>query len=231
MDKYIHVPIKDLLSNPFRRIEHYPIRREKVEALKESIEKTGFWDNLLVRSAKNGKFERAFGEHRATALKEYFDEHPKEDRKVGVIVRDLSDADMIQIMARENMEEWGATSGIVEIETVHAVVLAYADGRIQLSQPERKAPRLRYAPSFAIVGDDVVVQNDNSKPYTAISVARFLGWSASDAARAADKVHTALTALQFLDEGLLGENDLVGLSYVANQGSGRRGPQEIPRQD
>ena len=46
--------LKDVRANPFRNIEHYPIHPEKIEALRASINSTGFWDIL---PATNG-FER-----------------------------------------------------------------------------------------------------------------------------------------------------------------------------
>lgn len=203
MDKYIHVPIKDLLSNPFRRVEHYPIRREKVEALKESIERTGFWDNLLVRPAKNGKYERAFGEHRSAAINELF----SPNRKVGVIVREISDEDMIRIMARENMEEWGKTSGIVEMETVHSVVQAYADGKITLvvPPPSSNATVVRSAPLFA--PEKTVPFFQIKKPYTISSIVNFLGWQEN-------KIEDMLTGLQFIADGILNTEVFVGLSVT-----------------
>jgi hypothetical protein len=51
---------------------------------------------------------------------------------------------MLQIMGRENMEEWG-TSAWVEQETIRAVVLAYAEGKINLppvSKTGNNTPRL-----------------------------------------------------------------------------------------
>jgi ParB/Sulfiredoxin domain len=211
MDKYIHVPIIDLLSNPFRRVEHYPIRREKVEALIESIGRTGFWDNLLVRPSptKKGKFERAFGEHRAAALNEYFnDPH----HKVGVIVRQISDEDMILIMARENLEEWGKTSGIVEIETVHSVVLAFADGKIKLTPPEVSGHynakiKGRIAPHFETVEISANGGQTNAfvHLYSAKGVAAFLNWPIA-------KVKDSLTALQFIEQGDLKLDVFEGLN-------------------
>src|SRR5438309_6864315 len=93
--------IKDIKANPFRHIARYPSRREKIIALRESLRKTGFWDNVVAR-ARDGKAELAYGHHRLVALKdEYGPNH-----KVNLIIRDLDDEHMIQIMARENMEEW-----------------------------------------------------------------------------------------------------------------------------
>ena len=103
---YMNVRLKDLEANPFRKIKRYPIRRDKVDALKQSFERTGFWDNIVGRS-NNGHFEIAYGHHRLIALKEHYGNN----HQVGVIVRDLSDSDMLQIMAAENMEDAMVLSG------------------------------------------------------------------------------------------------------------------------
>ncbi len=106
----------DIRPNPFRNIERYPINREKVEKLKESINRTDFWDNLVARIGADGKPEIAYGHHRMVALRELY----PDDHKVSLIVRDLDDAAMLHVMADENMKEWGADSAI-EVETVRAV--------------------------------------------------------------------------------------------------------------
>ena len=59
--------------------------------------------------------ELAYGHHRHIALKEEFGE----DYKVSLNIRDLDDALMIQIMARENMDEWASNALIIQ-ETVRA---------------------------------------------------------------------------------------------------------------
>ncbi|MBA7560366.1 hypothetical protein ES695_18045 [Candidatus Atribacteria bacterium 1244-E10-H5-B2] len=43
------IQIKDLRPNPFRDMDNYPINEEKVQSLTNSINQTGFWDNILVR--------------------------------------------------------------------------------------------------------------------------------------------------------------------------------------
>jgi len=54
-----------------------------------------------------------------------------------MIVRELSNEQMLQMMARENMEEWG-TSAWVEVETLRATIQAYGKGLIELPKvPER----------------------------------------------------------------------------------------------
>ncbi len=84
--------IKDIKANPFRHINRYPIHREKVVALRESLRKTGFWDNVVAR-ARDGKAEIAYGHHRLAALKEEFGPN----HKVDLIIRKLSYETMIQI--------------------------------------------------------------------------------------------------------------------------------------
>ena len=105
------VPIEKLHANPFRRIEQYPIQDEKVEALVESIEQTGFWNNLVCRKAEDHGYQIAYGHHRLEALFRFAD---KVDERitVNVEVKDLSDKEMLKIMARENMEEWGSDAWI-----------------------------------------------------------------------------------------------------------------------
>ncbi len=48
--------LKDVQSNPFRHTEKYPILREKVEELKESIESTEFWNNIVARLGPDQEF-------------------------------------------------------------------------------------------------------------------------------------------------------------------------------
>jgi ParB/Sulfiredoxin domain len=197
--------IKDIKPNPFRHMDRYPIRREKVTALRESLRSTGFWDNVVARSS-NGKAEIAYGHHRLVALKEEYGPN----HKVDLIIRPLSDDIMIQMMARENMEEWG-TSASVEHETVRAVVEAYADGRVHLPAVPDKTPQsqIRYAPSF-IPGIDVL-RARVEHPYTVQTLAEFIGWL-KPSGDPQEKVYSALTGLQFIEERLLKESDFEGLT-------------------
>jgi len=197
--------IEDILPNPFRRIDRYPIRPEKVAALRESLQRTGFWDNVVGRK-RGDKVEIAYGHHRWRALQE---EYPPEHR-VGIVVRDLSDEDMLAIMVRENQEEWG-TSFLVEMETVAAVVKAYAEDKIRLEQVPltNTDTRIRYAPSF-IAGKDVADARPQH-PYTGQTIGRFLGWL-EPSGKATDTVYAVLQSLAFIEEGLLQEQDFVNLS-------------------
>jgi hypothetical protein len=194
--------IRNIVPNPFRHIDRYPIRKDKVIALRESIRKTDFWENIVARE-KDGKAEIAYGHHRLVALREEYGPN----HKVSLIIKDLSDEKMLQVMARENMEEWG-TSASVEQETVRAVVQAFADGLIELPDfvPGRGIIP-RYAPHFGENTPDA----PREKPYTAQTLADFIGW-VDRSGRPQQKVLDALTALQFIDDGILKESDFDGLS-------------------
>jgi hypothetical protein len=192
--------VKDVRPNPFRHIDRYPIRPEKVAALRESLRATGYWGNVVAR-AVDGVAEIAYGHHRLAAIKEEYGA----DEEIDLLIRDLDDDAMLKIMARENMEEWGSCAAI-EQETVRAVIEAYAGGRIQLAPVPKDTPptNIRYAPSFSLNKD--VRQLTAARPYTTESVAVFVGWSSHR------KVRDTLSALEFIEEGLLTEKDFDGLS-------------------
>jgi len=106
------IQIKDLKPNPFRDMKNYPINQEKIQSLTNSINQTGFWDNILARK-NNGNIEIAYGHHRLVVLKKLF----KPDDYVDIPVRELDDSTMIRIMANENDESWGTNPKIIN-ETV-----------------------------------------------------------------------------------------------------------------
>lgn len=115
------VKVDNLKPNPFRRIDKYPINRDKVEALKTSINETDFWDNILARSS--GKFfEIAYGHHRLFALRELG------VKEIDIPVKDIPDGKMIQIMANENLQDWQQSPAVIN-ETVHAA-MDYLNGEL-----------------------------------------------------------------------------------------------------
>jgi len=160
--------IKNIGPNPFWNAQRYPIRPEKVDALRESIRTTGYWENIVARAVGGGA-EIAHGHNRLEALRRELGD----DHEIGLIIRDLSDEIMLQMMARENSENWD-TSADFEIEIIRSTVEAWADGRVQLELPGPRTPEsnLRWAPSFVAGGD---LFRARGRPYTAKSVASFLG--------------------------------------------------------
>lgn len=113
------VQLKCIEANPWRRLDSYPIDEAKVAQLKASVERTGFWDNLVMRPHPDGRrkgiYQISYGHHRMEALRQlYGPEH-----RINLIVRDLSDAKMLQIMAAENDDVYDLSVAVI-FETVIA---------------------------------------------------------------------------------------------------------------
>jgi len=216
------VALKNVLPNPFRDMDRYPIHPQKILQLKASINSTGFWDNVVAREAGNGKIELAYGHHRLTALKAMVEEGASilingERTKLTMstefdwIVRPLDDEEMLKIMAHENLDEWGHDASI-ERETIRAVVKAFADDRIELAKPPAlAASKMRYAPSFCFgnqgVSRGTAGSAERAHPYTADTINGFLGGTMS-----ARTIQYTLQALCLIERGHLSEADLEGLS-------------------
>jgi hypothetical protein len=99
---------------------------------------------------------------------------------------------MLKIMARENMAEWGNTVS-VEHETIRAVVMAFAEGKVKLEPPHPAAESrdLRFAPSY-IPGHGS--RSPENHVYTARTIAKFIGWL-QPSGQAQHKVEDALAAV------------------------------------
>jgi len=203
------VPVTSLAPNPFRNVDRYPYDEAKLAALRESIAATGLWPNLIGREA-NGHYELPYGHHRLRVLTE---DYPGE--QVDLRVQELTDDDMMQIMARENMVEWG-TNAAVEMETIRAIVEAYAAGRIHLGELSEDTSRnhIRYAPSF-VLGEGPV-ETSQQRPYTAQQVAVYIGWVMPNG-RPRQKTHDILQALELIEQGILADADYRGLTTAQAQ--------------
>jgi hypothetical protein len=141
---HVKIKIKDIDPNPYRNMDHYKIDEKKVQRLMQSYDTVGYWPIIIGRRVGK-KVQIAFGHHRWVALKKFYKNH---DHEIEIIIIDLSDEDMLKYMANENQQDF-ASSFIVEMETVHAVVKAFADGQIELNSPSMTSGRgLRCAPGF-----------------------------------------------------------------------------------
>ena len=96
------IKVKDLLPNPFRNLDRFPIDREKVKELKKLINKDGFLDNIVVRKSADGKYEIQYGHHRVVVLEKL----GWEEKKIDIPVKDLTDDQMLRGMINENSEMW-----------------------------------------------------------------------------------------------------------------------------
>jgi hypothetical protein len=109
----VKIKLIDLKTNPYRDLKKYPIKQERVDALKASIQQTGFWDNVLARPSGK-QYELAYGHNRLVALQQLGIE------EIDIPIKDISDADMVRIMATENREQYDENQAIL-IETVQTV--------------------------------------------------------------------------------------------------------------
>lgn len=207
----MRVKLKNVQPNPFRQIERYPIQRAKVDALLESFEATGFWNNVVARrSPEDDKVQIAYGHHRLAALRERYGEN----HEIGVIIRDLSDETMLAMMVRENMEEWGA-NGTVMFETIRSVVQAHADGVITLEPPppRMRKSEIRYAPSL-LPGADHTPPGDRDRPYTIAGLAKFIGWTKPTGVPQS-KMFAVMTALELVERGIVPEETFANMPSSA----------------
>ena len=93
------VRLSSLHHNPHRQMDNYPLIQSKIDTLCRSIEDVGLWEGIIARPAKSG-YQIAFGHHRVAAAKQ------AGLTTVSIIVRDLSDEQMLQFMGRENGEDY-----------------------------------------------------------------------------------------------------------------------------
>lgn len=94
------IKVADLEPNPFRDFDSYPIDRERVDGLKDSIEKDEYWGGIPVRPhpTKKGKYQIGCGHHRLVCLQE---------SKVEMIEARVVPYDklgMIRVMTNENAQ-------------------------------------------------------------------------------------------------------------------------------
>jgi len=98
----INVPIGRVKHSPFRLLKDYPWKESKIKALQKSIEDVGLWEGIIARGDSMSGYQIAFGHHRLEAATR------AGLATIPLIVRGLSDEQMIQFMGRENMEDYNA---------------------------------------------------------------------------------------------------------------------------
>ena len=96
-----YVSLSSIEPNPFRDLNTYPYDKRKLEALERSIEHVGLWEGLIGRRAGHG-YQLAFGHHRLEAARS------RKLTTVPLIIRDLTDEEMVGFMGRENMEDFNS---------------------------------------------------------------------------------------------------------------------------
>jgi len=189
------IKLENIRPNPFRDLSLYPLSDSKVEALKDSIKSTGYWDNTVVR-AVGDKYELSHGHHRLEALRQLG------KTEAEFIVKDLDDAMMLKTMMLENLREGDTVSG--ERESIRSLVVAFGKGELSLPEAKGRKDQLRYAPSFLLGGEGIASMD---KAYSATSIYQFLDSTLSD-----DKIKVHLRTLEAMEADLITEKELQGLS-------------------
>jgi ParB-like nuclease domain len=96
-----YVSLSSIDPNPFRDLKTHPFDERKLDALERSIEHVGLWEGLMGRRAGQG-YQLAFGHHRLEAARR------SKLTTVPLIIRDLTDEEMVGFMGRENMEDFNS---------------------------------------------------------------------------------------------------------------------------
>ncbi len=101
MSTIVKAAINLIDSNPFRMEKEYPFVARKIEQLKRNYSDVGMWEGVIARKVDN-RYQIAFGHHRIEAARQ------AGMKTVSIIVRNLTDTEMLQFMGRENMEDFNS---------------------------------------------------------------------------------------------------------------------------
>ena len=112
--------VSNIDANPHRDLVRNPVSEDQIVKLVESINRTGFWDNLVVRPSteKAGRYQLAYGHNRLAACV-----------RAGIVdvdlpVRELADYDMLCCMIDENNTQQSITPKVVFENVTAAIALA-----------------------------------------------------------------------------------------------------------
>jgi hypothetical protein len=97
------IPLDRLRSNSFRDFELHPIDPVQVAKLQASIKADGFWASVVARPVGDN-YEIAFGHHRTEAARQL------KMKEAPIEIRDLSDWQMVRMLASENATQRGSTA-------------------------------------------------------------------------------------------------------------------------
>lgn len=160
MSQIKRVPIEKVDPNPYRIMGKYPFCRRKVEALKLSMKTLGLWESVLARETPDGRYQIAFGHHRLQAAKEIG------LVSVSLIIRELTNKEMIQFMGRENMEDYNSDF-LIMLSTWESGV-KYVEESIRDVQEVKSESRMK--------STDFKSHEDLKIKVKLIDIADILGW-------------------------------------------------------
>ena len=112
MAELIQVDISNIDPNPHRDLGKYPFVEGKIETLMHSMKGVGMWEGVIGRK-KGKRFQLAFGHHRIEAARRL------NFKTAPLVIRELTDEEMVQFMGRENLEDFNAEF-LIMLETWEA---------------------------------------------------------------------------------------------------------------
>jgi hypothetical protein len=171
----------------------------KIEELRASIVKNEVWEGILARPVAS-RYQIAFGHHRiAAALLENV-------KSVPIIVRDLTDEQMLTFMANENSTYGGSNFPLGVMNPVAALLSAYAAGVVDLTpDPKSNDKHIRMLNTTC---------SASPKSYTVNSVAAHFGWVRDGSGQALPKVGIALDLLDYEKRGLLNQERILSCRTI-----------------
>ena len=193
-EKLVNIKLSDIRPNPNRDLKFNPFNEEKITALMASIGETGFWTNVIVRKAPDGKgYEQSYGHHRLEAAKR------SGIKEADFVVRDLDENMMLKMMELENQEDYRYCP-LSLLESCKAVVNALAAGRIAPFEHTLNMNEYRTAPKFIPVKGGLAESKlESAMQYTVLDVARYLGRTKVKDTQSDPRVNAALDALYLLE--------------------------------
>lgn len=124
----ITVPLDQIDPNPHRRLGDYPYIERKIKSLVKSYADVGMWPGGVIARRVGDRYQTAFGHHRVEAAKR------SDLDTVALTVMELTDAQMLGYMGRENMEDFNSDF-LVMLETWEAAAAFLPDRPGKSVQP------------------------------------------------------------------------------------------------
>jgi hypothetical protein len=139
-DKLVQVPMNLIGPNPHRDLSRYPPEPDRVKAIRDSIADVGWFPgNIVVRmtptkdASEKLPYQQAYGHRRIQAAREHFS-NPA--HKLLVVVRDLTDEEMLKYMVRENIADNTGRDFLMLLETWEATLRFLSDNKRQATSTE-----------------------------------------------------------------------------------------------
>lgn len=205
------IAVKNIVPNPYRHMEKYPIWENKIEELQRSYTETGVWPTIVGRMFGD-KLELAFGHHRWVAAQR------AGIKEIPVNVLKLSNEQMLKMMIHENSEDWGSNA-LIDQEALRATLEAVADGEVDVSgfvPKDTSKNHLLLAPSVLPPsgGKDAGPQ-EVQRSYTKLALATFLGWikgKGPDRSTPSGRFEVAWRSLELIEAGITRDGDYADLT-------------------